>query len=146
MTSRVTVAAANAFLEQAFPGVSNRAQVTAMEDGRAAVRLEVSPENLRPGDYISGPTQMTLADTVTYVAIFTRLGIVPMTVTTSLNISFLRPCIGKAVTAEARLIKLGRQLAVAEVEIRAEGSSALASHAVVTYAIPPAESPTPTQR
>ncbi len=59
-----------------------------------------------------------------------------MTVTTSLNMSFLRPLITRVVVAEAKLIKLGRMLAVAEVLIRAEGSGSAASHAVVTYALP----------
>ena len=109
-----------------------------MEDGHAVIRLKAGPENLRPGGYISGPTQMTMADSVTYMAIFTKLGITPMTVTSNLNINFLRPCIGEAVIAEAKLMKLGRTLAVAEVEIRAEGSSKVASHAIVTYSIPTA--------
>ena len=136
MTSKVSVEEANAFLEQAFNGASNRSRVILMEDGHAIMRLQAGPEHLRPGDYISGPTQMTMADSVTYMAILTKLGITPMTVTSNLNMNFLRPCIGKAVTAEARLLKIGRTLAVAEVEIRAEGSEKVASHAIVTYSIP----------
>ena len=138
MSSKVTVEDANAFLEEAFSGAQNRSKVTLMEDGRAVMRMEASEQHLRPGGYISGPTQMTMADSVTYMAIFTRLGIVPMTVTSNLNMNFLRPCIGSAVIAEARLLKLGRTLAVAEVEIRAEGSEKVASHAIVTYSIPAA--------
>ncbi|WP_084419317.1 PaaI family thioesterase [Henriciella litoralis] len=138
MSSKVTVEDANAFLEEAFSGAQNRSKVTLMEDGRAIMRMDASEQHLRPGGYISGPTQMTMADSVTYMAIFTRLGIVPMTVTSNLNMNFLRPCIGSAVIAEARLLKLGRTLAVAEVEIRAEGSEKVASHAIVTYSIPAA--------
>lgn len=136
MTSKVSVEEANAFLTKAFNSSQNRSEVTLMEDGRAIMRLKAGPEHLRPGGYISGPTQMTMADSVTYMAIFTRLGITPMTVTSNLNMNFLRPCIGDAVTAEAKLLKLGRTLAVAEVEIRAEGSNKVASHAIVTYSIP----------
>ncbi len=136
MTSKVTVDHANAFLGEAFNGAQNRSQVILMEDGRAIMRLVAGPEHLRPGGYISGPTQMSMADSVTYMAIFTKLGITPMTVTSNLNMNFLRPCIGEAVTAEANLLKLGRTLAVAEVEIRAEGSDKVASHAIVTYSIP----------
>mgnify|MGYP002725736100 CR=1 FL=1 len=136
MTTKVSVEEANAFLAKAFNNAQNRSEVILMEDGRAIMRLKAGPEHLRPGGYISGPTQMTLADSVTYMAIFTRLGITPMTVTSNLNMNFLRPCIGEAVTAEAKLLKLGRTLAVAEVEIRAEGSEKVASHAIVTYSIP----------
>ena len=136
MSSKVTVEEANAFLEEAFSGAQNRSKVTLMEEGRAVMRMEANDQHLRPGGYISGPTQMAMADSVTYVPIFTRLGITPMTVTSNLNMNFLRPCIGTAVVAEARLLKLGRTLAVAEVEIRAEGSDKVASHAIVTYSIP----------
>lgn len=136
MSSKVSVAEANAFLAKAFNNAQSRSEVILMEDGHAIMRLAAGPEHLRPGGYISGPTQMTMADSVTYMAIFTRLGITPMTVTSNLNMNFLRPCIGEAVTAEARLLKLGRTLAVAEVEIRAEGSDKVASHAIVTYSIP----------
>ena len=126
----------NAFFEQAFPGSGARPVITAMRENEAEARLEAQEQHRRPGNYVSGPTQMSLADTVTYVAIFTRIGITPMTVTTSLNMTFLRPLIADVVIAQGRLLTLGRTLAVAEVDIRAEGSSKPASHAVVTYAIP----------
>lgn len=135
MTSEVSVEEANAFMTSAFSG-GNRSKVVLMERDRAIIRMDAGPEQMRPGGYISGPTQMTMADSATYMAIFTRLGITPMTVTSNLNMTFLRPCIGAAVVAEARLLKLGRTLAVAEVDIRAEGSDKSASHAVVTYSIP----------
>ena len=124
-----------AFFASAFEG-DGGPELIALGEGTATARLVVEPRHLRPGGYVSGPTQMTMADTVTYAAIFTRIGIAPMTVTTSLNMSFLRPLIAPVVLAEARLIKLGRTLAVAEVGIRAEGSGSPASHAVVTYALP----------
>lgn len=136
MTSKISVEEANSFLAEAFNGAQNRSQVILMEDGHAMMRMKAGPEHLRPGGYISGPTQMAMADSVTYMAIFTKLGITPMTVTSNLNMNFLRPCIGEAVIAEAKLMKLGRTLAVAEVEIRAEGSDKVASHAIVTYSIP----------
>ncbi|MGB0261810.1 MAG: PaaI family thioesterase [Henriciella sp.] len=79
---------------------------------------------------------MSIADSAAYMAVMTRIGIVPMAVTSNLNINFLRPCIGDAVIADARLIKLGRTLAVVDVDIKARGSDKTASHAMVTYAIP----------
>jgi len=38
--------------------------------------------------------------------------------------------------AEARLLKLGKRLAVAEVAIRSEGEDELVAHATATYSIP----------
>ncbi len=140
MASLVSVEAANAFMRDTFSGDGTRPEVVRMEPGEAVMRLQAGPHHLRPGDLISGPTQMSLADTVAYMVVFTRLGITPMTVTSSLNMSFLRGCRGSAVVAVGRLLKLGRTLAVIEVTITAEGAEAPASHAVVTYALPQGES------
>ncbi len=136
MPSKVTVAEANAFYAQAFPSEDGSGIVLAVEENFARLRRPVSDGNRRPGGYISGPTQMAMADSAAYVAIFTRLGIVPMAVTSSLTMNFLRPCIGTAVMADAHLMKLGRSLAVIEVHVYAEGAEKTASHAMVTYALP----------
>ncbi|MGB1068366.1 MAG: PaaI family thioesterase [Henriciella sp.] len=136
MPSKVSVAEANAYLIENFESVSTRSNVDLMAEGRAVMSLTARPEHLRPGGYISGPTQMSIADSAAYMAVMTRIGIVPMAVTSNLNINFLRPCIGDAVIADARLIKLGRTLAVIDVDIKARGSDKTASHAMVTYAIP----------
>ncbi|MEO0466421.1 MAG: PaaI family thioesterase [Pseudomonadota bacterium] len=124
-----------AFFAEAFVA-EGRAEVVELGEGTAKVRLEIKDMHKRPGGYVSGPTQLAMADTATYAAIFTRLGITPMAVTTSLNMSFLRPLICDVALAEARIIKLGRMLAVAEVNLRGEGSHSPAGHAVVTYALP----------
>ena len=50
--------------------------------------------------------------------------------------NFLRPCIGEAVIAEGKIMKIGRTLAVIETEVRAEGSDKVSSHAIVTYSLP----------
>lgn len=130
-----TIEEVRAFFGEAF-SADGRAELVELGDGTAKMRLEVTDAHMRPGGYVSGPTQMAMADSATYAAIFTRLGITPMAVTTSLNMSFLRPMICDVALAEAKLIKLGRTLAVAEVTLRGEGSHSPAGHAVVTYALP----------
>ena len=92
-------------------------------------------QNMRPGGFISGPTQMALADHIAYAVIFTRLGITPMALTSNLNIDFLRPLQGDSVTVEGRMVKLGRSLAVIAVEIKGI-SDKVSSRATVTYALP----------
>lgn len=134
--TKFTAEEANAFLAKAFPGRGHQNQVLVMETGRAVIRLEADETHLRPGGYISGPTQMSLCDTAAYMAIMTVTGLEPMTVTSNLNINFLRPCIGKVVTAEGRLMKIGHALAVIEVDVRIEHADKPASHAIVTYALP----------
>jgi uncharacterized protein (TIGR00369 family) len=134
--TKFTADEANAFLDAAFPGRGLQNQVVIMESGRAVLRLEADETHLRPGGYISGPTQMSLADSAAYMAIMTLTGLEPMTVTSNLNINFLRPCIGSVVLAEGTLLKIGQALAVVEVDIRIEGAEKPASHAIVTYALP----------
>lgn len=136
MTSKLTVEEANAFLETAFSSRGDRAQVVEMDKGRTVARLSVDESHLRPGGYVSGPTQMAMADMVAYMVIMTRLGVQPMAVTSNLNINFLRPCVGETVIAEGQLMKLGRSIAIVEVDIRIQENAAAASHAIVTYAIP----------
>ena len=136
MTSKVTKEEVNAFYDSVFRGASDAERVLEVRPNYARVRQPVDDSNIRPGGYINGPTQMAIADSAAYVAIFTRIGITPMALTSNLNINFLRPCIGEAVIAEASLLKLGRTLAVISVDIRAEGSDKLSSQAVVNYSIP----------
>lgn len=136
MDSRVSKEEVNAFYDSVFQGAGEQERVLEVRRDYAKVRQSVDKANLRPGDYINGPTQMALADSAAYVAVFTRIGITPMALTSNLNMNFLRPCIGTAVIAEARVLKLGRTLAVMDVEIKAEGSDKLSAHAVVTYALP----------
>ena len=135
MTSKVSIEEANAFLKEAFPGRS-RDNVIDVSEGRALVRLDTGPEHQRPGGFISGPTQMAVADNAAYMAVFTKLGIVPMAVTSNLTMNFLRPCIGDGVEAEATVMKMGRSLAVIDVDIRVTGTDRTCSHAMVTYSLP----------
>lgn len=134
--TKLTVSEANAFLSANFKSRGAQNQVMVMEPGRAVIRLEADETHLRPGGYISGPTQMSLADSVAYMAIMTLTGLEPMTVTSNLNINFLRPCIGNAVIADGRIMKIGQALAIIDVDIRIEGAEKAASHAIVTYALP----------
>jgi uncharacterized protein (TIGR00369 family) len=137
MTDLPSIEELNAFFRTAFTGKADRIpEISIFEPDRVVMRLQASNDMLRPGGYISGPTQMQLADHAAYVAVFTQLGIVPMAVTSNLNINFLRPCLGESVAASAKILKLGRTLAVIEVEIKGDASDKIASHAIVTYSIP----------
>jgi uncharacterized protein (TIGR00369 family) len=105
--------------------------------GGSRVRLAFAPSMLRPGDTISGPTMMMLADVAMYVAVLASIGWEPLAVTTNLNINFLRKAPPGALIAECRLIKLGRRLAVGDVSLRAEEGDDMVAHATSTYSIPP---------
>jgi uncharacterized protein (TIGR00369 family) len=125
----------SSFMAAAFP----RSQFSLVEAGSksATVRRPVTPDDLRPGDTVSGPTMMALADTALYVAIHATLGITPHAVTSSLNINFLRRPSPQALLAQCKLLRVGRTLVVGEVAMYSEGSDDPVAHVVGTYAIPP---------
>jgi uncharacterized protein (TIGR00369 family) len=91
---------------------------------------------LRPGGTVSGPIMMALADFTLYVAVLSAIGWVPLAVTTNLTINFLKKPAARDLLAEARLIKLGKRLAVGEVGIRSDGQDDLVAHVTSTYSIP----------
>ncbi len=132
------VDALNAFLQRAFPGgkEADRAKVIAVEPGRVRVLRPYDARSLRPGGVISGPTMMALADMAVYALVLAHIGEVPMAVTTSLTMHFLRPAKPGDLIAEASLLKLGRRIATADVRLWTEGPERLAAHATVAYAIP----------
>ena len=73
---------------------------------------------LRPGGTVSGPTLMALADCAMYVVLLSAIGPVGLAVTVNLSINFLRKgAPGQDVLAAARLLKLGKRLAVGEVSL-----------------------------
>jgi len=103
----------------------------------ARVRFRVARKHLRPGDTVSGPTLMALADVAMYAALLGEIGLVPLAVTTNLNINFLRKPAQKDVIGEAKLLKVGKQLAVGEVFVYSEGDPEPVAHVTCTYSIPP---------
>jgi acyl-coenzyme A thioesterase PaaI-like protein len=78
---------------------------------------------------------MAAADTATVIAVAAaRGGFVPMT-TIQQSTTFQRPVLGTDVLVEARLSKLGRTLAFADVTLTADGATAPAAQASTVYAI-----------
>jgi acyl-coenzyme A thioesterase PaaI-like protein len=123
------------FLLAEFP--QTKCTILAVGGRAATVRHEIGIGELRPGGTVAGPVLMTVADVALYVAILGEIGIVPLTVTTSLSFNFLRkPPADRAIVGQCRLLKLGRTLAVGEVALHSEGIDEPVAHAVGTYAIP----------
>ena len=135
---KLDAAAFNAFLQRAFPEGDPASMPEAIEasEGRVLMRQPFSPRQLRPGGVISGPTLMAMADTAAYAVILTHIGEVPLAVTTSLTIHFLRGCKPGDLYAEATLLKLGRRIATVDVLMWTESRERAAAKATVAYAIP----------
>ena len=126
-----------AFLYSHFPETAERRfRVEKVDERFAQVRLLYHDRHLRPGGTISGPSLMTLADTAMYIAVLAMIGPVALAVTTNLNINFLRKPAQADVIAQAKLLKLGKRLAVGEVSMYSDGDTEPVAHATVTYSIP----------
>ena len=104
--------------------------------GEIHLALPVAPRHVHVGGVLCGQTLMAAADTAMVLAVMTHKGkFVPMT-TVQLQTSFLRPVPGDSgsVTVVARVLKLGRNLAFGEVELRTARGE-LAAHATSTCAL-----------
>ena len=104
--------------------------------GDVRVRRAFHEDHLRPGGTVSGPTMMELADFAMYVAVFSAIGPQPLAVTTNLTINFLRKPARADLIADARLMKVGKRLAVGEVAIYSDGLDEPVAHVTATYSIP----------
>lgn len=134
----MTVADLDRFLVHEFPQFYHDKSGITIEDAwyhGCRVRLAYRQDFIRPGGTISGPTMMALADFTLYVAILASIGPVPLAVTTNLNINFLRRPAQRDLIAEAKLMKLGKRLAVGEVAITSEGEEDPVAHVTSTYSI-----------
>jgi uncharacterized protein (TIGR00369 family) len=136
---KMSVADIRKFLRAEFPQVFNGDDI-AIEaaDGEACLlRQRYSDTMLRPGGTVSGPTLMALADYAMYAVLLSAIGPVGLAVTTNLNINFLRKGVaGRDLYAAAKILKLGKRLAVGEVSLTSAGSPEPIAHVTATYSIP----------
>ena len=135
---RITIAEFEKLAVEKLPLVAYfgiRAEV--IEAGRVVMRLPSHDDHLRPGGTVSGPVMVALADVATYALVLGLIGPVELAVTTNLTANFLRRPRAVDLIAEARLLKLGKRLAVAEVIIHSDGEAEPVCHVTATYSIPP---------
>ena len=137
--AKMSVAEVEQFLRAEFPQAFGGDDITIESaDGQTCLlRQRFSERMLRPGGTVSGPTLMALADFAMYVVLLSAIGPIGLAVTTNLTINFLRkgqP--GQDVLAEARLLKLGKRLAVGEVNLLSGTSPDTIAHVTSTYSIP----------
>ena len=127
------------FMREAFAQVADEFIIEHLALRSISLRLQVQERHLRPGGTVSGPTMFALADVSVYLAILSMIGPRALAVTTSCSIDFMRkPAAGVDLISRAKLLKLGRQLAVGDVLIFSQGRSEPVARASLTYSIPPA--------
>ena len=127
------------FLTSAFPQVADDFLVGKVSGDGVTVALNIADKHLRPGGTVSGPSMFALVDVAMYLAILSRIGPKALAVTTNCSIDFMRkPASGAQMRAEARLLKLGRVLAVGDVLLFSDGVTDPVARASLTYSLPPA--------
>ena len=132
----LTPAGVNAMVGAEFPGSGNTC--AGLGPTEALARLAVEPAALRPGGFISGPTQFGLADAALWYLVFGAIGRVePMALTSELSIRYLRPALGSVLWARASLESAGSRSIVGSVKVwcddREDKPSAVAQG---TYVVP----------
>lgn len=111
-------------------------EVESLEPAGATVRIPYHPRMLRPGESVSGPVLMGAADAAMYAALLGHLGPVEMALTSNFNCNFLARALPGDVIASAHILRLGRRIAVLEVEVRTTARDDLAAHVTGSYVLP----------
>jgi acyl-coenzyme A thioesterase PaaI-like protein len=122
--SWLTVAEKADFFSRAF--LQTRVMVEAIRADEIYVAREVGPAERRSGGTVSSPVTMTGATVALNVPILrSKIGLLPLAVTTSLPINFLhKPSAERRILGRCGLMKLGKILAVGDVWIYWEGLDA----------------------
>jgi uncharacterized protein (TIGR00369 family) len=138
VASRPTPEDINAMVRAAFPSSENLC--TELGDGFAVASRVVDSAELRPGGFVSGPTQFALADAALWYLVFAVTGrIEPMALTAELSIRFLRPAVADVLWARATIDAAGRRNVVGTVRIWADDREHKPTAvAQGTYALPAA--------
>jgi len=136
--ARITVEAFNRLLGEGLPLIAALGlRAEAVGEGTARVVLPFSAQIVRPGGTVMGPVLMAVADCAMYAALLGAIGPVPLAVTSTLTINFLRKPGQADVIGECRALRIGRRSAVFEVSLFSAGSDEAVAHATGAYTIPP---------
>src|SRR5262245_55823474 len=133
----LTAADGTAILQENFaPWVQERGlRVEEVGPSQATLRLPWSDRLAREGGAMSGQALMAAADTTTVIAISAARGSYGPMTTVQQSTTFQRPIVGADVLITARVTKLGRSLAFADVVLVVDGRAEPAAHATTVYEI-----------
>ena len=136
VTPTISVEAVNAMVAEQFPGTSNVCVELGGDYAIAAV--DVEPRSIRPGGFVSGPTQFGLVDSAFWFLAFIALQrIEPMAMTSELSIRFLRPAQGERLFCRARLEAVNRRSVIGTAHVWCDDRvDRITATAQGTYAIP----------
>ena len=140
LTPVLTADDINDLLARTFPQLNGQRRSYEAVDvfaGGCTVRLNADERHLRPGGTVSGPSLFALADVGGYVCVLSHAGPNALSVTTNLNINFVRKAEAGPIDGHCRILKLGKSLLVFDIDIVAGPDKHTIAHATGTYSIPP---------
>jgi len=136
----LTASEINKLLAEVYPELNKQLgsyEAVKVFPGGCTVRLNADKRHLRPGGTVSGPSLFTLADIGGYVCVLSHAGPEALSVTTNININFMRKAEAGPIDGHCRILKLGRNLMVFDIDIVAGPDGRTVAHATGTYSIPP---------
>lgn len=105
--------------------------------GRHVVVSQAVPATvLRPGGFVSGPTQFAVADMALWYACFGAIGLEAMAMTSELSIRYLRPAVGETLWGRAELQSVGSKTIVGSVTVWTTDQDRPTSVSQGSYALP----------
>ncbi len=140
LTPVLTAAEVDALIRSAYPqlnGDGDFYQTLEVFAGGCTVRLNAGERHLRPGGTVSGPSLFTLADIGGYACVLSHAGPDALSVTTNLDINFMRKAEAGPIDGHCRILKLGRSLMVFAADLVAGPDRRTVAYATGTYSIPP---------
>jgi len=109
-------------------------ELEAVEPGRAVLRMRVRSRHKQVHGVVHGGVLAALADTAGGLAVYLVVPRGTRLATVEMKINYLEAVDKGTVVAEARLLRKGRNLAVAECEVH-NGEGRLAAKALMTFSI-----------
>lgn len=132
----LTIERVNAMCLEQFPGSGNFCHE--LGENFAIAACDVTDDHIRPGGFVSGPTQFGVADCALWFLSFVALGrIEPMALTSELSIRFLRPAQGERLFCRATLDAVSRRSVVGTANVWCDHrTDKITATAQGTYALP----------
>jgi uncharacterized protein (TIGR00369 family) len=113
-------------------------KVDACEDGDVRLRFAFDPSFVGPGEIFSGPTLLSFADTAIFAAAQAAYGATAVPLTSTINVTFLKPAQATDIVALSRVIRRGKRLAHVEAWLFNHVAVDAITHVTASCAIVPA--------
>ncbi len=108
------------------------ARITESEPGRVVLELETGPQHRHGGGLVQGGIITQIADAAMGMSLGTLQEDGMWNTTVELKINYLRPITGRKVTARSHLLRIGKTLCTARVDVF-DDRRKYAAVAIVTY-------------